>query len=134
MKHGENLLKLRHGIWRKSEMNLKAINEARNKGAKVHVASLMALCHLNAELEKEHQKYKGRLVLRSGIVKNDSASYAVFTEQGSSTSQMTAAKVMDIISRLPGCTRQAADAVSAYTQVKMKDAPKLLKNSKVGMS
>ena len=43
---------------------------------------------------------------------------------------MTAAKVMDIISRLPGCAGQAADAVSAYTQVKMEDAPKLLKNPK----
>ena len=40
---------------------------------------------------------------------------------------MTAAKVMDIISRLPGCAGQAADAVSAKTQVKMEDAPKLLK-------
>ena len=40
---------------------------------------------------------------------------------------MTAAKVMDIISRLPGCSGQAADAISAYTQVKMEDAPKLLK-------
>ena len=51
-------------------------------------------------------------------MKDDSGSYAVFTEQGSSASQMTAAKVMDIISRLPGCAGQAADAVSAYTQVK----------------
>ena len=33
---------------------------------------------------------------------------------------------MDIISRLPGCDGQAADAVSAYTQVKIEDAPKLL--------
>ena len=40
---------------------------------------------------------------------------------------MTAAQVMDIISRLPGCAGQVADAVSAYTQVKMEDAPKLLK-------
>ena len=40
---------------------------------------------------------------------------------------MTAAKIMDIISRLPGCDRQAADPVSAYTQVKMEDAHKLLK-------
>ena len=40
---------------------------------------------------------------------------------------MTAAKVMDIISRLSGCAGQAADAVSAYTQVKMEDAHKLLK-------
>ena len=40
---------------------------------------------------------------------------------------MTAAKIMDIISRLPGCDGQAADAVSAYTQVTMEDAHKLLK-------
>ena len=58
-------------------------------------------------------------------MKDDSGSYAVFTEQGSSASKMTAAKIMDIISRLPGCDGQAADAVSAYTQVKMEDAHKL---------
>ena len=34
---------------------------------------------------------------------------------------------MDIISRLLGCAGQAADAVSAETQVKIEDAPKLLK-------
>ena len=34
---------------------------------------------------------------------------------------------MDIISRLPGCDGQAADAVSAYTQVKMEDSTTLLK-------
>ena len=60
-------------------------------------------------------------------MKDDSGSYAVFTEQGSSASQMTAAKVMDIISRLPGCAGQAADAVSAYKLFKMEDAPTLLK-------
>ena len=73
-----------------------------------------------------HQKYKGRVVLRGDIVKDNSGSYAVFTEQGSSASQMRAAKIMDIISRLPGCDGQAADAVSAYTQLKMEDAHKLL--------
>ena len=81
----------------------------------------------NAELEAKHQKYKGRVVLRGDIVKDDSGSYAVFTEQGSSASQMTAAKIMDIISRLPGCAGQAADAVSGYTKVKKEDAHKLLK-------
>ena len=110
------------------------INEARTKGAKVHFASLMDICHLkNAELET-NQKYKGRVVLRGDIVKDDFGSYAVlFTVQGSSSSQKTAAKVIDIISRLPGCAAQAADAVSAYTQVNMEDAPKLLKISKIGM-
>ena len=95
------------------------------KRIKVHFASLTDICHLkNAELETKHQKYKGRVVLRGDIVKDDSGSFAVFTEKGSSASQMTAAKVMDIISRLPGCAGQAADAVSAYTQVKVEDAPK----------
>ena len=70
---------------------------------------------------------KVEFVLRGDIVQDNSGSYAVFTEQGSSASQMTAAKIMDIISRLPGCDGQAADAVSAYTQVKMEDAHKLLK-------
>ena len=35
-------------------------------------------------------------------MKDDSGSKAVLTEQGSSASQMTAAKVMDIVSRFPG--------------------------------
>ena len=111
------------------------IYEARTSGAKVHFASLMDICHLkNAELETKHQKYKGRVVLRGDIVKDDSGSYAVFTEQGSSASQMTAAEIMDIIYRLPGCDGQAADAVSAYAQVKMEDAHKIIENSQIGMS
>ena len=66
--------------------------------------------------------------------KDDSGSPAVFIEQGSSASPMTAAKIMDIIPRLPGCDGQAADAVSAYTQVKMEAAHKLVKNPKIGVS
>ena len=47
--------------------------------------TLMNIHHLkNAELEPKYQKYKGRVVLRGDIVKDDSGSYAVFTEQGSS--------------------------------------------------
>ena len=88
----------------------------------------MDFCHLkNSELEPKFQNYQGRVVLGGDIVKDDSGSYAVFTEQGSSASQMTAAKIMDIISRLPGCDGQAADAVSAHTTVKMEDALTLLK-------
>ena len=41
--------------------------------------------------------------------------------------KMTAAKVMDVIARLPGCARQAADAVSIYTHVKMEKASTSLK-------
>ena len=118
-----NLTKVRS----KSEV----IDEARTSGATVHFASLMYICHLkNAELEAKHRKYKGRVVLRGDILKDDSGAYAVFTEQGSSASQMTAAKVMDIISRVPACAGQAADTVSAWTEVKMEDAPTLLTTPK----
>ena len=134
-KEWENMEKF--SAWNLTKVSSKkeVIDEARTNGAKVHFASLMDVCHLkNAELETKHQKYKGRIVLRRDIVKDDSGSCAVFTEQGSSASQMTAAKVVDIISRLPGCAGQAADAVSAETQVKMKGAPKLIENSRIGMS
>ena len=105
------------------------IAEARTKGEKVHFVSLMDICHLkNAELEAKHQKYKRSSCIPGDIVKDDSGSYAVFTEQGSSTSQVTPAKVMDIISCLPRCAGQAADAVSASTQVENGRCSKIEKN------
>ena len=88
--------------WQLTEVTIKkeVIDEARRKCRKVHFASLMGRCHIkNSESEPQYQKNKCRVVLRGGIVKDDSGSYAVFTEQGSSASQMTAAKVMDNISR-----------------------------------
>ena len=91
----------------------------------------MDICHLkNDELETKHHN-KSRVVLRGDIVKDDSGSYAASTEQESSAPQMMAAKVMDIIYRMPGCAGQEADAVSDYTQVKMEDAstsPKISKS------
>ena len=127
-KEWEKLEKISAWNLTKVKSKKQVIDEARTSGATVHFASLMGICHLkNAELEAKHQKDKGRVVLRGDIVKDDSGSYAVFTEQGSSASQMTAAKIMDIISRLPGCDGQAADAVSAHTQVKMEDAHNFLK-------
>ena len=83
-------------------------------------------CH--TELEPKFQKYKDRVVLRGDIVKDDSVAYAfLLTEYDSCASQMTVVKVMDVIARLPDYDGEAADAVSAYTQVKMEDAPRLLK-------
>ena len=103
-KEWEKLEKISAWNLTKVRSKKEVIDEARNKDVKVHFASLMDICHLkNAELEAKHQKYKGRVVLRGDIVKDDSGSYAVINERGSSASQMTAAKVMDIISRLPGC-------------------------------
>ena len=47
----------------------------------------------------------------------------VFTEQRSSASHMTAATVLDVVSRLLDCVGESSDAVSACAQVKMEHAP-----------
>ena len=78
------------------------------------------------------KNYKGRVVLRGDIVKDDSGSFAVFTEQGSSAPQMTAAKVMDIISRLPGCAGQEMQYPPTLRQNGR--CTKISENSKLRMS
>ena len=114
---------VQHGIWRMSRAKKEVILEAQRDKKKVHFATRMDISHL-----KKCGVGTKVIVLGGDSVKDDSGAYAGFTEQGSSASQMTAAKVMDVIARLPGCDGQAADAVSAYTQVKFEDAPRLLKN------
>ena len=90
--------------------------------------SIMDLCHLKiSELEPQYQKCKGRVAFRGDIVKDDSGPYAVLTEQGSSASQMTAAKISWILYQDYQVAQDKQQTpVSVYTQVKMEDAPKLL--------
>ncbi len=67
----------KNSAWNLTKVRSKSevIDEARTKGAKVHFASLMDLCHLkNPELELRYQIYSGRVVLRGDIVKDDSGS------------------------------------------------------------
>ena len=78
-KEREKLEKISAWNLTKVRSKKEVIDEAKTSGAKVHFASLMDICHLkNAELEAKHQKYKGRVVLRGDIVKDNSGSYAVF--------------------------------------------------------
>ena len=132
-RNGRSSKQFQPGILNKMKSKKEVILEAQRDKKKVHFASLMDICHLkNSELEPKFQKYNGRVVLRGDIVKDDSGTYAVFTEKGSR--QMTAAKVMDVIARLPDCDGQAADAVSAYTQVKHGERSQITQNSEVRMS
>ena len=128
IRNGRNWKRFRRGTWRKSEVR-KKWSMIQGRRAQEFILPHWWTCVIwrMPNWRQKHQKYKGRVVLRGDTVKDDSGSYAVFTVQGSSASQMTAAIVMDIISRLPGCDGQAADAVSANTQVKMEDAPTFLK-------
>ena len=56
-------------------------------------------CRLqNSELEPQHQKYKGRVVLRGDTVKDDSGAYAVFTERHSHSQPSTSKYMPRVIS------------------------------------
>lgn len=101
--------------WQESKVKreLEVVDKAQTERKTVHVAMFMDLCHLkNSEFDKKFQKLQN-VWLRGDVVKDDSCSYAVFTEQGFFASHMTAATVLDVISRLPVCAGQASDAVSA---------------------
>ena len=126
-RNGRSLGQVQPGCWKKGKSKKDVfLKHKKEKESQLwHIDG--HLSSPDAELEPKHQIYKGRVVLRGDIVKDDSVAYSVSTEQGSSASQMTDAKVIDVIARLPGCAGHAADAVSAKTQVKMKDAPKLQK-------
>ena len=132
-RNGKSSRQLQHSNWKTSRVRRSLFSkhkETKRKSTLLHWWT--SATSKNAELEPKLQKYKGRVVLRGDIVKDDSGAFAVITEQGSSASQMTAAKVMDVIARLPDCDGQAADPVSACTQVKLEDASRLLKIPKSG--
>ena len=94
----------------------------------VHLANLMGPCRLqNAELAKQLQKYKERVVLPRDNVQDEEGYRAAVAERGASASQMKGAKFLDTISERPGMARATSDAISAYTQVKMTEAPRLLR-------
>ena len=72
-KEWENFEKIPAWQLTKVKNKSEVIAEARTNGHTVHFASLMDLCHFkNSELEPQFQKYKGRVVLRGDIVKDDS--------------------------------------------------------------
>ena len=102
---------------RKSDPRLQCHKERRKKENAIHFATLIDLCHQkNAELARH-------LMLQRENVKANAG-----TEQypRASAPQMAAAKFLEIISQFLGMTGEAS-AVSEYTQVKMIDAPRLLK-------
>ena len=76
---------------------------------------------------QKHQKYKGRVVLRGDIVKDDSGSYAVFTEHGSSASQNDRSKRHGHHLQIARLRWTNSGRSVCFSQVKMEDAHKLLK-------
>ena len=96
--------------------------EAELSGKTIHVGRVFPLCHIkHSELEAIYHKYKGRVVFGGNQIRDEMGVLAVFQEQGASASSMTAAKLLDALSRMPGYDGQNADAFKAYTQASFKD-------------
>ena len=65
------------------------IEEAQKESKTLHVETLMDLCNLkNLNWTDGFPKYEGRVVLRGDVVKDDSDSYALFTESECKPNQM----------------------------------------------
>ena len=75
--------------WKLEKLPAWQVTKAKSKegATQFMFATLMDLCHFNSSWSRKSKKYKGRVVLSCKVVKDDSRSYAVFTEQGSSASQ-----------------------------------------------
>ena len=68
-----------------------------------------------------------RLVLGSlSILFMQAFTCVAIIEQGASASHIAAAKIMDVIARMPGNYGEDSDAIGAYTQVTLAEAAKLL--------
>ena len=58
-------------------------------GVKAHFGHLMRLCHVkHSELECKFHIFKGRVVFRGDIIKDECGDQAVFSEQGTSASHL----------------------------------------------
>ena len=94
---------------------------------KVHFGTLRTICHeKHSELPLSQRIYKGRVVFRGDIVKDADGFYAVFSEQGTSSSHMAATKFMDALARCPGNDGEDSDAIGAYTQVRLSEVEKIV--------
>ena len=103
-------------VMEKSDVRAKAQAEGRT----VHFAELMAICVVkDSELEEALQKYKGRIVVRGDIIKDEYGRAAMFKELGSAPASMCAGKIGDAWGLARGHTTEQADAEQAYIQCEL---------------
>ena len=71
-------------------------NSAKREKRKVHFGMAYGFVVVkHSELPEDQQNYKGRVVFRGNDVKDESGYTAVFSEQGSSSSHLSASNILD---------------------------------------
>ena len=130
-KEWENLKKIPAWDVTKVRSKKEVIDEARTNGRKVHFASLMDIVHfMNVELETKHQKYKGRVVLRGDIVKDDLHLLQYSLNKDHQHHKWLQQKSWNIIYRLPDKHRTQCLLFPGQNG----RCSKIIENSKIGMS
>ena len=134
-KNGRSPRRCQHGNWIKAKSKRNVFLEAQKEKNKVHCATLMDICHFkNDQLEPKHQKYKGRVVLRGDIAKDDSDAYSVFHRIRIVSLANDSSKSYESYCEITRLCRTSRRRSISLHQNKMEDAPRLLKKSKVRVS
>ena len=121
IKNGKSSKRIQHGSWTKWRARRRLFWKHKESKEQVHFATLMDICHLkNAELERRIPELQWPGCPPRWHCKRRLWSLRSFhwTRLVCVTNDQQQ-KVMDVIARQPDCDGQPADAVSAYTQVKM---------------
>ena len=94
--------------------------DALRKNTQVHFGRTFGFVVIkHSELDKTQWVPKGRVVFIGNRIADQSGFAALCSEQGSSSSHLTAANILDAIGHMPGMCVENADAIGAYTQSPM---------------
>ena len=106
------------------------VHQTKEDGKTFHFCEFDGLLSLEERraCETPPDIHRSRVVLWGDNVKDEEGYRAVLSEARASASQMAVAKFLDTISMLPGVTGETRDAILACTQVKMIEAPRLLRS------
>ena len=116
------------GLLDKGTWDLESVKEldelravAQKSGQSVHLAQLMSICSIKfAELAKHLQVYKGRIVFRGDIARDEWGAAAVYQELSASPTSIATANATIAYGLIPGHRTTCADAVKAYVQSELK--------------
>ena len=99
------------------------MREARKKGVAIHMAEMMLIGSIkNAEMTKEHQKLKVRLVFRGDDTRNAHGEAAVFRELKSLPASVATVNLVLWYGLRQGHVVRIADATKAYLQAPIRSA------------
>ena len=117
------------GMSRKWDQSIEVIRQATKDGKSVHFANWMDLCHMkNAECAKHFQKCNQRVVLRGDNVKDEEGYRAVVHRARCINVSFGSRKRLWTLSQsFRGMAGETSDAIPAYTQVQMTEAPTMLR-------